>query len=287
MVVEIIQISNEMPVIQEKLNGISDNLSSWLNDRFGVTFEQITGLLKDKSSKAMSMAGEMLAGFVAGIFTLVGSVLLALVFTFLFLLHREKYENFVIMLFEKDRQDEVRQIIGKVSRIAQRYLGGRIVSITILLILYLIGFFAVGLKNSILLASIAALLTFIPYVGPFVGGLFPIIMSFITGSVNQAMWITGVIVAAQLFQNYFVEPTVVGGSVSISPFFTILILIAGGMVWGVAGIILFLPMLGILKIIFENVQPLRPFAYLIGGEEDSGPGKILSSIKGWFSAKKQ
>jgi predicted PurR-regulated permease PerM len=91
-----------------------------------------------------------------------------------------------------------------------------------------------------------------------------------------------------VIDHYFIEPYVVGGSVSISPFFTIFVLILGGLIWGIAGIILFLPLSGILKIIFENVQGLQPYASLIGDQSDSSKHQnIWSKYKGRFYLRKK
>ena len=88
--------------------------------------------------------------------------------------------------------------------------------------------------------------------------------------------------------HYYIEPYIVGSSVSINPFFTIVALILGGAVWGLAGVILFLPLLGILKIIFENFTSLRPYAYLIGDQrESSAHEQIFAKIKKLFSGKKK
>ena len=96
-------------------------------------------------------------------------------------------------------------------------------------------------------------------------------MSIIDGSFNQSIWVVIIILLVNVIDHYFIEPYVVGGSVNISPFFTIFVLILGGVVWGIAGIILFLPLSGILKIVFENVEGLQPYASLIGDQRDSSP----------------
>lgn len=190
------------------------------------------------------------------------------------------------MLYREDKKNEGRKVIGKISKIAQQYLGGRLISIVILAVLYVIGFSIIGLKNGLLLSAIAAIMTFIPYVGPFLGGFVPFFMAIVSGSFNQAIWVTVIITLAQLFDNYFIEPYVVGGSVNISPFFTIFILILGGVVWGIAGVILFLPMLGILKIVFENIEGMEPYAYLIGDQKKSSPqDQILGKVKNLFRKK--
>ena len=283
------QISNvieEIPQIKKGLQEMISNLQSLISNKFGVSLEEQMNTVKEKASGAVSSAGGFLTGFIKEIFTFFGSFLLVLVFTFLFLLHREKYESFVVMLYKPEKRKEAKEVISKISKVAQKYLGGRLISIVFLGILYLIGFTIIGLKNAALLAAITAVTTFIPYIGPFLGGLVPILMSIISGSFDQALWVVIIITIAQLVDNYFVEPIFVGGSVSISPFFTIFILILGGAIWGIAGVILFLPLLGIVKIVFENIEGLQPYAYLIGDQkESSGSKEIWSMIKGLFSRK--
>jgi predicted PurR-regulated permease PerM len=155
-------------------------------------------------------------------------------------------------------------------------------------ILFLIGFLVIGLKNAIILSVVVAIMTIIPYVGALIGGLVPFFISIIDGSIDQSIWVVIIILLVNVIDHYFIEPYVVGGSVSMSPFFTIFVLILGGLIWGIAGIILFLPLSGILKIIFENVQGLQPYASLIGDQSDSLEHKnIQSKFKSWFYLRKK
>jgi predicted PurR-regulated permease PerM len=277
-------LSEDFPQIQETFQGFVAKVEIWINEKLGVSSDT----LKSRASDAMSKAGGFITGMVAGVLSFIGTLMLVLVFSFLFLLHREKYENFVVMLSKEDKKTETRRMISKISKIAQKYLTGRLISIVILGILYLIGFTIIGLKNAALLSGIAALMTFIPYVGPVIGGIIPVFMALVSGSLNQAFWIVVIMSLAQLFDNYFIEPLVVGGSVNISPFFTIFILILGGVLWGIAGVILFLPLLGIVKIVLENVEGLQPYAYLIGDQKSkSATSNLWNRFKGIFSKSKK
>lgn len=279
---QISSVSEDFPQIKSRLEEGVIRLETWINNTFGITSDQ----LKSQASEALSNAGGFITGFVKGTFSFIGGLLLILVFTFLFLLHREKYENFAVMLYSEDRKSEAKKMIGSISKVAQQYLTGRLISIFILAILYIIGFTIIGLKNALLLAVIAAIMTFIPYIGPFLGGFVPFFMAIVSGSFNQSIWVLVIITLAQLFDNYFIEPYVVGGSVNISPFFTIFILILGGVVWGIAGVILFLPLLGILKIVFEHVEGLGPYAYLIGDQKKSSAQDALwKKVKNMFGKK--
>lgn len=281
---QIVTLTHDLPKIQQKLEEFISLTSSWVQNTFGISPEQQIEALQEQTKNAISSAGSYLTGIVTGLVTLIGGFMLILVSAFLFLLQREKYENFFVLLYKDEKREDAKVIISKVSKIAQQYLAGRAISIIILTVFYTIGLLIIGVKNAFLLSAIAAIVTFIPYVGPIIGGLLPIFMALVTeDSFGPALGVVIVIGLAQLFDNYFIEPYVVGGNVNVSPFFTIFILIVGGLIWGIAGVILFLPLLGMVKIVFDNVQGLYPYAYLIGDQSDSsGSSRIWKKIKSIF-----
>ena len=132
---------------------------------------------------------------VRGTFTFIGSLFLVLVFIFLFLMQRNKYENFVVMLYKEEKRNEAKEMIDKISNVAQQYLTGRLVAAFIMGILFLIGFLIIGLKNAVVLSLIVAIMTIIPYVGALIGGLVPFFISIIDGSFNQSIWVVIIILA--------------------------------------------------------------------------------------------
>jgi len=277
-------IGRELPLILLRYEELKLEIQSWINDSLGVSSQQ----LRVHASDAFNNAGNFLTAMVRGTFTFIGSLLLVLVFIFLFLMQRNKYENFVVMFYKEDKRNEAKEMIERISNVAQRYLTGRLLAAFIMGILFLIGFLVIGLKNSIILSLIVAIMTVIPYVGALIGGLVPFFMSIIDGSFNQSVWVVIIILLVNVIDHYFIEPYVVGGSVNISPFFTIFVLILGGLVWGIGGIILFLPLSGILKIVFENVQGLQPYASLIGDQRDSlGTENIWLKLKGMLFKRKK
>ena len=277
-------IGKELPLILLRYEEIKIDIQRWVNDSLGLSSEQ----LRVHASDVFNNAGSFLTNFIKSTIAFIGSLFLVLVFIFLFLMQRNKYESFVVMLYKEEKRNKAREMIGKISRVAQQYLTGRLVAGCIMGILFLIGFLIVGLKNSVILALIVAIMTIIPYVGVLIGGLVPLFISLIDGSLNQSISVVIIILAVNTIDNYFIEPYVVGGSVNISPFFTIFVLILGGLIWGIAGIILFLPLSGIIKIVFENVEGLQPYASLIGDQRESTVHKnTWSQIKGIFSRRKR
>jgi predicted PurR-regulated permease PerM len=94
----------------------------------------------------------------------------------------------------------------------------------------------------------------------------------------------------QLITDNFLSPKIVGGSLNINALAAILSLIIGALVWGVAGMILFLPFTAMLKIICEEYEELQPIALLIGTqtikEEDKYTRKKIAKVKEWVSKYK-
>ena len=281
---QIASIGKEMPQIISKFQDSVSDLQSWMNNNLGITSEQI----KDHTSGALSNAGSLLTGLLKGTIGFIGGFVIVLVFTFLFILQRDKYENFVVMLYREEEREDAKNMIEKISKVAQQYLAGKLVAVVIIAILYIIGFSVIGLKDGLLLAAIAAIAAIIPYVGTLIGGLAPFFIALLMGSINQSFWVVIIILVVNVIDHYLIEPYIVGGSINISPFFAIFILILGGVVWGIPGIILFLPLLGILKIVFENVEGLSPYAYLIGDQRDeSASEKFWERMLGLFKRRKK
>ena len=279
--------AEDIDQIKSKGKELVAQAQGYIQEKSGVTPEEQETAVKEQAENAKKSAGGAAAGLLAGITSAIAGIVLSLVFTFLFLFSKEKYEEFFLKLYRDEDTDKVKKVVGQISNVAQRYLTGRAMSITIIAILYSIGLSIVGIKNAILLAGIAALLTVIPYVGTVLGGLFPVMMALVTeDSYQPALMAALVMFIIQTLDNYFIEPNIVGGEVNLSALVSILSIIAGGMIWGVAGMILFLPMVGIIKIICDHVEPLKPLGFVVGDPAGKRASKLSEWIKSKFSKGK-
>jgi predicted PurR-regulated permease PerM len=282
------RLADEMPEIEKKSLAFLSKVQGYISTEMNVSESKQEELMKKQLQSFGESAGRFLTSFISGTFGLLAAFVLVLIFTFLFLYQREKYESFFIRISRHADPEEARKLLHRISQVSQRYLTGRALSVLIFTALFTVGFLIVGLKNAFLLAFVAALLTIVPYIGSIVGGLFPFAVALVTeDSINVAFGALAVIVIIQAIDNYFIEPYIIGGEVNISGFFTILILVIGGTIWGVAGMILFLPMLGVAKIIFDAIPELNAYGYLVGdGEQDEQISRIWNKIKKMFGSHK-
>jgi predicted PurR-regulated permease PerM len=270
------KLAEELPEMEKKIETFKGKAQDYIGRKLNIPKEKQETLIKKQLNAMSESAGSAVKEFISGFAGLIGSAVMVLMFTFLFLYQREKYESFFIQLCDKTPPEEAKKLIHKISKVSQGYLTGRALSVLIFTVLFTSGFLIIGLKNAFLLAFVAALLTIIPYVGSIVGGLFPFAVALITeDSTSVAVGALAVIVIIQGIDNYFIEPYIIGGEVNISGFFTILILLIGGLLWGVAGMVLFLPMLAVVKIIFDAIPEFNAYGYLIGDQKEKKPSERL------------
>jgi predicted PurR-regulated permease PerM len=282
---EINHLSEQWPLIKKKSEQFLEKAQDLLQTNFSLTYEEQNQIIQGQTKNFQEMLKNVGKSFVLGTVEFVSSFVMVLVFTFLFLLQKEKYKNFILRIFASADKKELETVIGKISTVSAKYLLGMIYSILIITTLYSTGFLIIGLKNAILLAFIASIFILVPYIGAWIGGLIPFTVALVTGdTLNTALGVAAVMVVVQTIDNNIIEPYVVGGEVRLSAAATVLSLIVGGTVWGIAGVVLFVPLIGILKIMFDHIEPLKPYGYLIG-DPQKAPSKVLYNLYNKITAK--
>jgi predicted PurR-regulated permease PerM len=275
-----VSFSEDLPNIQIKSQKLLEAVQHWIEQRFGVAPEQQIAYLKRGVGNISQSANTYITAALSNTMGLITGFVLTLLYFFFLMWKREKYEVFFLRLVAAENQPTVKKELEAITKVSSQYLIGRLISMVFLAFVYAVGFSVIGLKNGVLLAFVAVIPTIVPYVGAFIGGFFPIIMALITGTPGMVMPVAGVLIAAQVFDNNIIEPLAQGGTLDISPIITIIAIVLGEMIWGVAGMILFIPMFAIVKIICEHIPALSPYGYLLANEMEE-PGWV-HQLKEWF-----
>jgi len=275
--------AENMDVMKERVVTLFTNLRRWLHESTGITMRQQQEMAKEGS--AGGGAGSMLAAFAASMMGILVNAVLVLVYMFLFLVYRSHIKRFILKLVPADEKNTAINIVHKSGNVAQQYLGGLGTMIVLLWVMYGIGFSIVGVESAIFFAVLCGILEIIPFVGNITGTSLTVLSVVAQG--GDSKMIIGVLVTyalVQFIQTYLLEPLIVGEQVNINPLFTILVIVLGEMVWGVAGMILAIPMLGIVKIICDQVPELQPYAFLIGTEKQRQKKTgVIDKLKLMFS----
>ncbi|MBA3901573.1 MAG: AI-2E family transporter, partial [Bacteroidetes bacterium] len=279
---QIAGFNEDLPQLREKLQEHLVNLKTGIIEYTEISREQIQGIIQDGIEKGTSSLGQ----FLQGILTVTGGFfvdfLLILIYIGFFLAYREKIENFIVWVSPKEEKGKAEEVIKDSTRVAISYLAGILTVMTILAICNSIALSLLGIEHAIFFAILAAILNLIPFIGSFLGSLLPIFMALLT---KDELWIPITIVIyfsfIQYIESYFLTPFIVGGKTKVNPLAEILALVIGGVIWGIAGLILFIPLMGLVKVLFDHVDKLKPYGYLIGRDETPSTSKAIDAIISW------
>ena len=231
----------------------------------GFTLEQQEQVIRERLFGFLQELQRYISSLLNNIISIIVSFLLMLIYVFLLLIYRDKFYEFFMSFATRMPNIELKAILDESKKVAKKYVWGRIQVMTLLGIMYAITFFFFDLKYSLLLIIFGALITIIPYLGPFISGILPILFMLIFGdSTSEIITFTIIIIIIQLIESYVLEPVIIGSEIKQSPLFIIVAIVLGGMLWGFAGLILFVPLFAVMKIIFDHIPSLKHIGKLIG-----------------------
>lgn len=231
------------------------------------------GWLVDQTTNLITSGQETFKNTFASTATTIGKAFLMPFFIFFMLHYREKIRDFILDMVPRDKHEITNEVLHKMSKVTSRYMGGILIVTLILSALTAGGLLIIGLKYAILLGVIAGLFNFIPYFGTYIGGSIPLVMALLTmNSPKYALFVLILIFILQFLENNVLTPNITGSQVRLNPLFTLISILAGALLWGIAGMFMAVPFMGMFKIICEHVDPLKPVARLIGTDERKGLG---------------
>ena len=270
-----------LPQLKQKVNELGQDVLSWFSNTFNITTPKLSSMIEEQKAKGMQGAGGIVGtalGSISGLF--VGLFLLP-VYIFLFLFYKPLLLEFIAKLFSKDNHKVVADVLNETKGLIQNYLIGLMIEMCIVATLNSVALMLIGIKYAILLGVIGAILNLIPYIGGIIAISLPMIMGLMTDSPISALYVFLAYAFIQFVDNNFLVPKIVASKVKVNALVSIIVVLIGGSLWGVAGMFLSIPLIAILKVIFDRIENLEPFGFLIG---DDIPENETRSIK--INAKK-
>ena len=262
---EATQLSGQMPIFKAKFFHTAQVVEQWLNARFGITNQKLMGYLNEAGSRAAGLAGGTLTA-VSGL--LVVATLLP-VYIFLLFLYQKRLVTFLTQVFSGRKPGTgVADVLHESKAAIQSYMIGLLIEGSIVAVLNVGALLALGIPYALLLGVLGALLNFIPYVGGLAAIALPVLMAFVTkDGLGYPMGVVVVYMLIQFVDNHFLIPRIVASKIKVNALVAIVGVLVGNAVGGVAGMFLALPVIAILKIIFDRIESLRPWGLLLGDEE--------------------
>ncbi|MFV8343019.1 AI-2E family transporter [Flavobacterium sp. XS2P39] len=258
----------EWQSLRAKLTETINQLSLFVTERFDISTEKQLDFINNTLNNSGSQAFSVLRNTAYSVSESLFFLLMIPVFSALILFHRHLLSNALYELFPPERKNTIHEILIETIHAYYNFIKGMLLVYLIVGLLNSIGLLIVGVPHPFLFGFIASILTFIPYVGIMISSLLPIAVSWIT--YNSIWYPLGVIVVfsiVQALEAYIIFPFAVGSRLKINTLVIIIVVIAGGILWGAAGMILFIPFISIVKLIAERTPSLKTLSVLLGDGE--------------------
>ncbi|RNI27614.1 AI-2E family transporter [Rufibacter immobilis] len=278
---QISNFSSELSEINSKLSLLLAKFQTFLFERFGIKPTNKSEFLQ----KALGNVTQTGTAFLGSTISLTTGALTVLslipIYVFCMLYYRDHLRQFMFQFITRDRREPLMETVDNIQRVVQGYLSGLLIVIVVVSILNSVGLLIMGVEYAIFFGVLASILTVIPYIGILIGAMLPAMFVLVnTGSAAQMLIVIGIFGFVQFLEGNFITPYVVGSKVSINPFAAIVALILGGEIWGAPGMILSIPIIAILKVIFDAYGPLQPFGFLLNDvQQESKKNRLLTKLK--------
>jgi predicted PurR-regulated permease PerM len=285
---QIINVSKEFSNFKDKIISAFADVTLYFNNHISFVenlkkdelFNRMKGWITDSTGFLISKTVNNTATFMAGL-------LATIVFTFLLLIYRDGLTQAFLAFSPEDKRNRVYKMFKSVQQVGQKYLFGMLFLTIVIGLANSFGLMIIGIDNPFLFGFLGAALAIIPYIGTVMGAVIPIIYAFVSyDSLWMAVSVALLFWFVQLVSDNFLTPRIVGGSLKINALTAILSLFIGAAVWGLAGMILFLPFTAMLRVVCEEFEELKPVA-LILGEQNKKEGDGDRPISVWWQKVKK
>ncbi|GAA4411434.1 AI-2E family transporter [Nibrella viscosa] len=263
--VQLADFTDDLPRLKQSFNNVYRNVRRWVRQEYNVTYSRQEQYLKKAQAQTMeSLQGTETLGLITGP---LGTLLLMPFYVFLLLYYRTMLLNVLVALFAKQHYKRVREVLGQVKGIIQSYMVGLLIETAGVAALNAVGLLLLGIEYAILLSVVAAILNLIPYIGGLVATCMAVAVTLINHQdVGTLLGVLGVFLVVQLIDNNLLVPLIVASKVRVNALASIVGVLIGGALAGVAGMFLSIPAIAIMKVIFDRVEGLKPWGMLLGDE---------------------
>jgi predicted PurR-regulated permease PerM len=285
---QIIQLPNELSSFGDKLTALLSDILLFINNNLSMKSDLEIGTvlshLETWLKKSVFPIAESTLNNTTSFLTGLGATI---IYTFLFLIYRKGLTEAFVKFAKPENSEKVLKMLKNVQKVGQKYLSGKLLMILILGIANSIGLWILDVDSPFLFGFLASILSVIPYIGTSAGAVIPVLYAFMThDSLMTPALVALMFFTVQLVDDNFLSPKIVGSSMQVNALASILSLIIGAYVWGISGMILFLPFAAMLKVVCEEFDALEPIALLIGTNiyhgkeiEEKPIVKIVKNIK--------
>lgn len=271
--------SESFPLLRKKLNMVVKEGTKWYSHTFNVKMSKINSYLANLQTQALNNSTEVVGRTVSTISGFLVLTLLLPVYAFMMLWYKPLLLEFIGKIFSKDKHPTVVEILAETKSLIQNYLVGLLVEASIVAVMNIIALLLLGIPYAILIGVLGAVLNMIPYVGGLIAIALPLILALATKPPIYLLLVIAAYSLVQFIDNNIIVPRIVASKVKVNGLVSIVVVLAGGALWGISGMFLSLPLVAIVKVICDRIELLQPVGYVLGDTMPDGNERKLKFYK--------
>ena len=284
----IISFKKDIPVLIERMQETLQHFKAWAIEKFNVSRERMDAFINDSGNSAVPSASAIINTTLTTVSSLIFHVIIIFIYTFLLLLYRGLIVTFFIRLFKNGHTEKIHRVLANIRYMIKGYIVGLAIEMLVVAALNCTAFFILGVRYALLLGIISAILNIIPYLGIFMACVFSTLITFTTNGTSTVIGLIISLIIIHMIDSNILMAKIVGSKVKMNALATIVGVISVSALWGIPGTFLAIPLLAMLKAVFEEVEPLQPYALLMGDDETvtSASKPVLRKLRNSVKLKK-
>jgi predicted PurR-regulated permease PerM len=265
---QISTLSDDWPQFKQQVLSSLSDLQHWISRKYHINARKQMNYVQSATSQVLASGTTVVGATIMSISSLLLFLIFTFIYTFFFLTYRRLIMRFLVSVFLEENSFVVHEIAENVQYILRKYILGLFIEMAIVSTVVCIVFWALDVKYAILLGLITGLFNIIPYLGIFTALVLSTLITFATAAVaGKVVLVIITLVATHLIDSNILLPMIVGSKVKINPLITVIGVVVGEMIWGISGMFLSIPVIAVMKIVFDRVESLKPWGLLLGEEE--------------------
>ena len=254
----------DFPELQVQMTKSLSSLQVWINTHFHINSRKQMNYFEQFAMGTLGSATTFLSTTLYSVSSLLIFVIFVLLYSFFLLFYRRLLVTFLIRVFNDKHREKLLDVIVQTRYIIKGYVTGLMIEMIVVAIVNCIIFWILGIKYATLLGIMAALLNIIPYLGIYIAIVISMLITLTNSSVPTTLQVGICLLLVHFLDSNILLPRIMGSKVKINALVTILGVVAGSMIWGVSGMFLAIPVIAIMKIVFEHIEYMHPWALLLG-----------------------
>lgn len=255
-----------------EFNGVIDVATEYVQ-RYETKINEITNTIKnlevpdnikEQLLNVTKYASNAISDFGTGFINVIKSfsknvmnLFIGIIISFYIVLDYEFFKdvwNKLLMLFmRKRKRNKVNSFLTEINLVLSNFVRGQLLDCFIVAVISVIALLIINIDFAVILGIFAGIANVIPYFGPIIGMIPAVIIGLLSGEPLKALLAVIALIVIQQIDGNIIAPRIVGGSVGVHPVFVVISILIGAYFWGIVGMIIAVPICGVIKIILNKI----------------------------------